>query len=109
MRVLTFSDPPVAPSISSMTTRTGFELPTLEPLSKAGRMRRSTTSADRASLIYVRTHKLYGVVDTNLALTSKASYPACAATICARVVFPSPGGPDNSNNCGSESELRGAQ
>lgn len=49
----TLSPPPVAPSISSTTTRTGFLLPTIDPVSKAGRIRSSTTCAERASLIIV--------------------------------------------------------
>lgn len=47
---LTFSPAPVAPSISSITSRTGFVLPTAKPDSKAGRIRSSTTEPERASL-----------------------------------------------------------
>ena len=41
---------PVAPSISSITTKTGFVLPTAEPDSRAGRIRSSTIWPVRASL-----------------------------------------------------------
>ena len=80
--MLTLSAPPIAPSISSMTTRLGFELPIFAPLSIAGRMRVSTMFPERSSL----------------ALVSKTEYPACCATICASVVLPRPGGPESSRS-----------
>ena len=46
------SPAPVAPSISSMTTRTGFELPIAAPDSRAGRILSSTTVPERASLTH---------------------------------------------------------
>jgi len=47
---LTWSLPPVAPSISSITTSTGFLLPTFEPDSNAGRILSSIVPAERESL-----------------------------------------------------------
>src|SRR5258706_952500 len=47
---LTWSLPPVAPSISSIITSTGFLLPTFEPDSNAGRILSSTVPAERESL-----------------------------------------------------------
>ena len=46
----TLSPAPVAPSISSTMTRTGFELPIAAPDSRAGRILSSTTVPERASL-----------------------------------------------------------
>jgi hypothetical protein len=46
----TLSLPPVAPSISSMITSTGFELPTDEPASSTGLIRSSIVPPERASL-----------------------------------------------------------
>lgn len=48
----TLSPAPVAPSISSMMTRTGFELPIAAPDSKVGRILSSTTEPERASLAW---------------------------------------------------------
>lgn len=47
---LTWSLPPVAPSISSITTSTGLLLPILEPDSNAGRILSSIVPAERESL-----------------------------------------------------------
>jgi hypothetical protein len=49
-RDLTLSLPPVAPSISSIITSTGFEPPTDEPASNTGRIRSSMVLPERASL-----------------------------------------------------------
>lgn len=46
----TLSPAPVAPSISSTITRTGFELPIPAPDSNTGRILSSTTVPERASL-----------------------------------------------------------
>ena len=48
----TLSPAPVAPSISSIITRTGFELPILAPDSNTGRILSSTTVPERASLMH---------------------------------------------------------
>ena len=47
---LTVSPAPVAPSISSIMSRTGFLLPTADPDSNVGLTRSSITDPDRASL-----------------------------------------------------------
>jgi hypothetical protein len=49
---LTLSPAPVAPSISSMTTRDGLLEPTIDPDSNAGRIRSSIMEPERASLRY---------------------------------------------------------
>jgi hypothetical protein len=46
----TLSLPPVAPSISSIITSTGFEPPTDEPASSTGLIRSSIVLPERASL-----------------------------------------------------------
>ena len=46
----TLSLPPVAPSISSIMSKTGFVLPIAEPDSSMGRTRSSIDCADRVSL-----------------------------------------------------------
>lgn len=79
--MLTVSPPPLAPSISSMTTQVGFPSDARPlPASIAFLILVDTVAADRSSE----------------ALISSVLYPACLATICASVVLPNPGGPDNS-------------
>jgi hypothetical protein len=76
----TLSLPPVAPSISSIITSTGFEPPTDEPASSTGRIRSSIVLPERASLEW-EIKKIIGKFGNKyLALISMTEYPACRAT-----------------------------
>lgn len=105
-----------APSISSIIRQLGFSLaPRTDFICVAVSMRFWKSSALRSSLtrdyitfciLYYRYILLFrdwlpwDLVSTYLALISTTLYPACFAIMCASVVFPSPGGPDNSATCG---------